>query len=48
MNTPLDDLTPKERQFKAYLDHLVAVHDTTDTAGQAGCDTCDKFKAIFA
>jgi len=47
MTTPMDDLSPKARQLKRFLDHLVTVHAMTDLAGLPGCSQCDTFKAAL-
>lgn len=44
----MDDLTPKERELKAYLEHLVVAHGQTDLDGYPGCLQCDTFKAVLA
>jgi hypothetical protein len=41
---PADDLTPKERQLKSYLEHLVNAHDTTDLRGCPWCADCATYK----
>ena len=48
MTTPMDDLSPKARELKRFLEHLVTVHATTDLAGVSGCGQCDDFKAALA
>lgn len=44
----MDDLTPKERELKRYLEHLVEQHAMTDLAGKPDCWECDNFKATLA
>lgn len=46
--TPMDDFSPKERELKAYLEHLVTIHGMTDLQGDPNCWRCDNFKKALS